>query len=374
MSGSTKGGPAQDTGVSCASWNAAQGHEVCLCAISARSPLGLDAASSAAAVRAAISAIAMHDTFVDRLGKPVSLASDAVLPADLPLDARLWQLLESVLGQLTATAQLPAGQVYAWVGLPEPRAGLPEAAYAHVEQRLLAWNAPRWAGVRLLPNGHAAGLMALQGAAQQIASGAAQLCVAVATDSYHDASTLRWLDESGRLMSSSNRNGFPPGEAAAACLLASREAAQRFSLPVLATVTAAATAREPAPLGSDEVCTGLGLSAAVKAVAAGLASPSQLITATYCDLNGERHRNEEFAYTLLRTQLAFEDAHDYLCPADCWGDVGAASGLMYAALAAAAAQRGYAAGPHPVMWAGSDSGYRTAVLLSFDRAREAAAR
>ena len=139
--------------------------------------------------------------------------------------------------------------------------------------------------------------------------------------------------------------------------------AKRNGWPVLAHVAAAATAKEPLPLGSDGACTGLGLTAALQGVISSLKLP-QKITATYCDLNGERHRNEELAYTLLRTQLAFVDAHDYLCPADCWGDVGAASGPLYAMLAISAAQRGYGAGTLPVMWAGSDDGLRAAVLLS----------
>ncbi len=171
-------------------------------------------------------------------------------------------------------------------------------------------------------------------------------------------------------MSSSNRNGFPPGEAAGACLVASAAVARRNGWPVLAHVEAVATAKEPQPLGSDGLRIGLGLTAAVNGVIASLKLP-QLVTATYCDLNGERHRNEEFTYTLLRTQLAFLDAHDYLCPADCWGDIGAASGPLYAALAVVAAERGYASGAWPLVWAGSDNGYRTALLLSLGERADA---
>jgi 3-oxoacyl-[acyl-carrier-protein] synthase-1 len=189
--------------------------------------------------------------------------------------------------------------------------------------------------------------------------------VTAAVDSYQDVRTLAALDAEGWLMSAINRNGFPPGEGAAACLLASAAAAARLGLPKLGEIVAAGTAVEPIAIRStDAVCTGAGLTAVLRAVIAAPCLPQQKITATYCDLNGQRYRNEEYVYALLRTQEAFVDAHDYLCPADCWGDVGAAGGLLHAGLAVAAARRGYATGPRPLLWAGSVSGCRSAVLLN----------
>lgn len=218
--------------------------------------------------------------------------------------------------------------------------------------------------VHLISRGHAAGLMALQLAAETVAVGKAEFAVAAGVDSYFDAMTLAWLDRTGVLMSSKNRNGFPPGEAAGACLLARRSTAKRHGLPILARVTAAATSVEPHPIRSAGVCIGEGLSAAINGVVSSLDLPRHAITATYCDLNGERYRSEEFMYTLLRVQMAFVDAHKYQSPADCWGDVGAASGLLFAGLALASYQRGYATGQYPVLWAGSTRGHRTAVVLS----------
>jgi 3-oxoacyl-[acyl-carrier-protein] synthase-1 len=105
------------------------------------------------------------------------------------------------------------------------------------------------------------------------------------------------------------------------------------------------------------------LTAVLASVAGGVRATAELITASYCDLNGERYRSDEFVYALLRTQEAFVDPHDYISPADCWGDVGAASGPLFAVLAAVSGARGYAKGNVPVLWAGSDSGYRSAVAL-----------
>jgi 3-oxoacyl-[acyl-carrier-protein] synthase-1 len=207
--------------------------------------------------------------------------------------------------------------------------------------------------------------MALHLAAQRIAAGELEICVATGVDSYHDARTLAWLDRHGALMSEQNRNGFPPGEGAGACLIAARSFAEAHELPILARIKAAAIAREPHPSGAAGVCIGEGLTAALNGVSAALPQ-EQAITATYCDLNGQRYRNEEYLYALLRVQEVFVDAHDYECPADCWGDLGAASGPLFASLAICASERGYSKGPFPVAWAGSNSGYRTAVLLALE--------
>jgi 3-oxoacyl-[acyl-carrier-protein] synthase-1 len=250
-----------------------------------------------------------------------------------------------------------------WIGLPEPRPGLPRSVAQFVRSLVSSECGMESRLVHLLQLGHSSGLMALQAAASKISSEEIDFCLVACVDSYYDRATLEWLDGKALLLSSENRNGFIPGEGAAACLLASHTAAHRHRLPVLATLRAVSTAVEPHTIRGTEVCLGDGLTAVLKSVIASLQRPEQAITATYCDLNGERYRNEELVYALLRTQEAFVDAHDYQCPADCWGDVGAASGPLFASLAIASYQRGYAKGTLPVLWTGSESGYRAAVLL-----------
>jgi len=131
-----------------------------------------------------------------------------------------------------------------------------------------------------------------------------------------------------------------------------------------ASLVSACTAVEPIAIrNTTGVCVGDALTAVIAGATDPLRIPDEAITESYCDLNGQRYRNEELVYTLLRVQGAFVDGHDYLCPADCWGDVGAASGLLYAALAVSAHRRGYSKGNHPLLWAGSDAGFRAAAVL-----------
>jgi 3-oxoacyl-[acyl-carrier-protein] synthase I len=345
------------------SWN---GNDICLCGVGARTPLGMNAAATAAAVRAGISGISIHPRFVDRNGEPIAIAGDSQLDQDVALPERLAQMLESALVEATADAPLlgEAHGLGCWLGLPEKRVGIVDSAIDNACQGTL--RALGFPPAQVLPRGNAAGLIALQAAAQAISRGEVELALVASADSYHDDRTLMALDSRGWLMSALNRNGFPPGEAAGACLLASRSMAARMGLPKRGEVTAASTAIEPISIHNTEgVCVGTGLTAVIKEVTAASSASRDLVTATYCDLNGQRYRNEEFMYALLRTQEAFVDAHDYLCPADCWGDVGAACGPLFVALAVEAAGRGYSKGPRPLLWTGSESGYRSAVLLEF---------
>ena len=146
-------------------------------------------------------------------------------------------------------------------------------------------------------------------------------------------------------------------------MLATTAVARLHGLPILAEVASTATTIERIPIRSEGVCIGEGLTTAIKAVASPLGE--QRVAATYCDLNGERYRNEEWGLRVnaKASQEAFVAAHAYVSPADCWGDVGAASGPLFAALAITAAHRGYSKGPISLLWAGSESGYRSAVAL-----------
>ena len=217
--------------------------------------------------------------------------------------------------------------------------------------------------MQLLPQGHAAGLLAFGVAARALDEGAAAAAVVVGADSYHDPDTLEWLDASGQLKSETNRDGFFPGEAAGACLLAREDQLAPLGLRPLARLTAVSTAVEPVTIRNEEaVCTGEGLSAAFLGLAPAIENGGPRITDTWCDMNGQRYRSEELLYTLLRAQHLSEDAHAYLHPADCWGDVGAASGPLFATLAWRPPPD-YANGPRAALWASSEGGRRAVALL-----------
>src|SRR4051794_33260625 len=69
--------------------------ELAIIGCGARTPLGFDRQSSAAAVRAGISAIAEHPFMIDRFGEPMKVTRDAGLDPDLAGPERLYALAVS---------------------------------------------------------------------------------------------------------------------------------------------------------------------------------------------------------------------------------------------------------------------------------------
>ena len=60
------------------------------------------------------------------------------------------------------------------------------------------------------------------------------------------------------------------------------------------------------------------------------------------------------------------DPTDFLAPADCWGDVGAAGLPLHLLLAASACRKGHAKGPLTLLWGSSDGGGRGAAVIRAD--------
>jgi 3-oxoacyl-[acyl-carrier-protein] synthase I len=267
---------------------------------------------------------------------------------------------------LSPLARHPVGSrsMHTLIGLPEPRPGLPtgiEDLLGHLAADAVNPDDSRHA--IFLPDGNAAGLLAMKEARTILHRGRDRFCLVGGIDSYMSAASLEWMDEQGMLKSSANRNGFPPGEAAGFCLLTTGATAVELGLPVLGWLETLGSAREGCPIRTPTICVGQGLSEAIKQATAPLRLPEERIDNSICDLNGEPYRSEEFALTVLRTQKAFVDATRFVTPADCWGDVGAASGPLFANLAVASAQRGYAKGPRTLIWASSEGGDRAAVVV-----------
>ena len=143
--------------------------------------------------------------------------------------------------------------------------------------------------------------------------GSASLCLVGGADSWLDADRLKALDGEGHLHSSHNSWGFTPGEAAGFCLLSTGDAAYRFGLAPIAELVAVATAQETKLMGTQTICIGEGLTAAFR----GVVDPAQKIAHSYCDLNGETYRADEFGFAVCRTSKYFEDAGSFTTAAEC---------------------------------------------------------
>ncbi len=341
----------------------------------ARTAVGLGAASSAAAVRAAISGVRVHPFLIDQVGQRVAAAMDGKLDPLLTGPERLAALaipaLLEACAPLTSHAGEPRLRLAIYLALPEFRPGFAGADAAAVRSLL-----SRSEGlpidiseVSVFDGGHAAGLAALAKAFQQIQRDELEACLVGGVDSYVEAATIEWLDANRQLSGGVARSAFVPGEGAGFCLLVTDRVRARFGLPSHACVAAVGVGHERHVIKTPETCLGEGLTAAVHEAVKNLNPREERINNVICDLNGERYRGEEWGFVCLRLPQYFEDPTAYRSPADCWGDVGAASGPLFVALACQAAARGYATGPLTLVWASSENGLRAAAMLETTTAR-----
>ena len=337
--------------------------------LGATTAVGRTAWASAAAVRAGISGFTEHSSWTDAAGQPLRLAMAPWLDEQLSGLPRFEALLFPAIDEVLDTLPSPPSPASRWaiaLAQPSPRPGLPEdfgrQQLARVSQRYAAV----FGGVAAFAAGHAAGLLALQAACAKLRTGALDGCVVAGAESWIDAQTLKWLESCEQLHGAgvlNNAWGFIPGEAGAALLLVRESVAQALALPPLAEVLGMGTAHEPKRIKTETVCTGEGLTQAFRAALAALPAGRQ-VSDIYCDMNGEPYRADEFGFTALRTKEHFASAGDFAAPADCWGDVAAAGGLLHLMLACAAGHKGYARGPQALAWASAEGGERAAALLS----------
>lgn len=333
--------------------------------IGAVTPLGRNAWTSAAAARAGACGFREHPYLIDTGGEPVRVAA-VHLDEELQGVERLGRLLTMAIDEaLQAAPDLM--QIEFFVGMPPPRPGIPGTLPAVLREIVVRRYGRRVAAVHGLASGHASSLLGMKDALRAVATGAASACIVAGVDSYLDAETLEWIEQCDQLHGGGPLNnawGFIPGEAAAAVLLEARAS----SRPLLAELVSVGAGMETKLIKTDTVCIAEGLTQAFREALRAL-GPGDIIDNVYCDLNGEAYRADEYGFTVLRTKESFRAATEFVAPADCWGDVGAASGPLHMLLAIAASMKGTAKGPLSMIWASSEGGDRAAAILRAGVAR-----
>jgi 3-oxoacyl-[acyl-carrier-protein] synthase-1 len=334
----------------------------------AQTAIGMTAAASAAAVRAGVSGFAQHPFVVDTAGNRMIVACAPYLSIDVTGAERLATLAApaaaeaiAALGYSRETALIPV-----FVGLPPARPGR-SADVRAVAERLsfeVRGRGMTLGRVGVIEAGHAAGMMAVQSAWEAVRTGTTEFALAGGVDSYMEPETLEWLEANDQVHSAgpdNNPYGFIPGEASGFVLLASEAAAHRCQLTAALELSAMAYARERNLIKTDAVCTGEGMTVLFRMLAG--EPPVYRADHLFCDMNGEPYRADEFGFATIRGGELFLDASSFTTPADCWGDVGAASGPLFLMLADAAVRKGYAPGPVLAGFTSSESGERCGFVV-----------
>jgi 3-oxoacyl-[acyl-carrier-protein] synthase-1 len=340
---------------------------VYVAALGASTPVGRDAWSSAAAVRAGISGFVEHPYMIDTAGEPMRVALAPWLDVDMPMAARLEALLLPAIETAMQPLLADRGRftVGLALGLPAPRPGLPDSLDAHFRAVVKARYGERFARVATFPVGHAAGALALDAAMTKLTAPTFDACIVAGVDSYLVPETLEWLEANEQLHGAGPLNnawGFIPGEGAGAVLLLREGAVTPLRADAFAQVLSVGRGTEPNRIKTETVCIGEGLTDAFRAGLGGLPAGTQ-VTDVYCDMNGEPYRGDEFGFAALRTKEAFVSASDFVAPADCWGDVSAATVPLGMCLSAIAGAKHYSNGAYAFLWASSEGGERGSALL-----------
>ncbi len=337
--------------------------------LGASTPIGRTVWASAAAARAGICGFSEHPYMIDTAGEPMRIARAPWLDVDIEGVERYCELLlpaiDEALASITSAGARGIPKIGLALGLPPSRPGLPTDIAKNIHTAI----AQRYAGLfdhaATLEVGHAAGHLALDHAIKCCTAGTVDACVVAGVDSYLTPETLEWIEECDQLHGGGPLNnawGYIPGEAAGAMLIATEAFARQIGAEVYGGVVSVGISRETKLIKTEDVCIGEGLTQAFRAALQAL-PPNEQIHNIFCDLNGETYRADEYGFTALRTKERFRAATDFVAPADCWGDIGAAGALLHIALGVISHRKRYGKGTLSMAWASSESGERGAAVI-----------
>jgi 3-oxoacyl-[acyl-carrier-protein] synthase-1 len=160
-------------------------------------------------------------------------------------------------------------------------------------------------------------------------TGACQMALVGCVDSLCESSTLDKLAEEDRLKSGTNPEGIVAGEAAGVVLLELESHARKRNAAIHAYINAWGQSAEPNPWTGTTPSTAKGLTSAFHEAFAQLPGKGEEIDMVIADLNGERARAHEWAFTSGRIFPVDAKARELMHPADCTGDCGAARGRVF---------------------------------------------
>lgn len=325
------------------------------------SSVGLSAPAACAAIRAGLTN-PTETRFADSAGEWI--VSHAV-PLDLPLRG---------LPRLAHIAAMAAEECLVdvpretWTRIPvllcvaeRNRAGrLEELEEQLLSQMCAALDQAGFAAESsVVPHGRVSAAVALLQARKLLYDTDAPAALIVAADSLLTWPTLQAFEGQERLLTSRNSNGFIPGEAAAAVLVARSARGPHLSIDGLGFATEAASIEKTEPLRAE------GLSGAILQSLRDAGCRMHDLDFRITDLSGEQYYFKEAALALSRTLRSRKEEFDVWHPAECIGEVGSAIGPALLAVAEAAGRKAYAPGPAMLLHAANDAGQRAAIVTRY---------
>jgi 3-oxoacyl-[acyl-carrier-protein] synthase-1 len=184
--------------------------------------------------------------------------------------------------------------------------------------------------------------------------------VVAAVDSLLNWPTLNHFEQRRRLLAEHNSDGFMPGEAAGALLLGAPR-----GTPGELLCTGIGFGREAAHIDSEQPLRADGLTQAIAAALSDAGRQMHDMDFRITDNSGEQYYFKETTLALSRSLRVLKDEFDIWHPAECTGEVGAASGAILLSAAKAACEKRYARGDDILVHLTNDAGQRAALTLQY---------
>ncbi len=208
--------------------------------------------------------------------------------------------------------------------------------------------------------GRVSGVRAVETAQALMAAGRCRRCVIAGVDTLLTAPTLSAYEKENRILTNQNSDGFIPGEAGAAMLLAPAGPAR--GAPV--AIRGFGFGMEKAHIRSGQPLRADGMVQAVKSALTMAGRELGDLDFRICDISGEQYYFKEAALALARLLRKRKAAFDIWQPADSIGETGAAIVPVVLAVASTAVTKGYAKGNGILCHFANDDGQRGALVVT----------
>ena len=334
-------------------------------------PVGANTAMTAAAVKAGVSGYAESD-FYGQDNQPIKMASvpDLVfdeIAAEIGEGNRFNERHDRVIKMAiialreACAAHSTKQPVPLVLAMPEGQADVKGLSpfIQNLEHNCKPWISAQQS--RSIYSGRAAGVEALDFAFRYLYDLPNDFFLIGGSDSYRDYSRLHPLRDEDRLLVQDADDGFAPGEAAGFLLLTKRPELALARNGFIVALSPPGIADETGHLYSQETYRGDGLDQAFKKALANHPQPNR-IHSIYSSMNGESHWAKEYGVAFIRNREHFCDPVKTEHPADCYGDLGAATAPVLIGLAAQ-----HLLNPTPAMahlvYSSSDRAKRGAVVV-----------
>ena len=333
--------------------------------------VGFNSASSCAAIRAGVSGVKEANLWDASTGEYIQAGRPETLQwwegADMLAELSAPAIVEclSSLPKDVAPYTVPIFVLLSPTDRPLREDNLEYIVLNELEHRL---NYKLMTGSSAYSSGRTGIIAALETASDLLTRKVSTHAVVVGVDTFLRQKVVETYLHQRRVLTADNSNGFIPGEAACAVLLAPSGSSNEGELRIIGW----GKGHESGTIDSDTPPKGDGLTKAIrqalKLSGINMADTDYWLT----DQNAEHHKVKECTIAKIRLERRDEPApkpYEIWHPIEFLGEIGSAIAPCLLGLGLTAAQKGYAPGPLALMSVGEDNGERAALVLKWQDGR-----